>query len=137
MYRLAISILKNTADAEDAVSEAILIAYENLASLKDTDRFLSWMMTIVANSSKKLLRTRKKVDLYADTDLLEQSTQEGGNEIWDTVLTLPKEYGQVVVLYYYEGFSTKEIAGILHIPEGTVKSRLSRARHKLQQLIGN
>jgi len=73
MYRLAMSILKNSNDAEDAVSEA--------------------------------------------------------------VLTLNAKYAKVVILYYYEGFSTREIARILHIPEGTVKSRLSRARSKLQQII--
>ncbi len=73
--------------------------------------------------------------LYDNLGLFEKSIEERTGEMWEAVLTLDEEYGKVVILYYYEGFSTKEIAKILHIPEGTVKSRLSRARSKLQQII--
>ena len=93
------------------------------------------MMTILVNVSKKMLRKKKRVVLYDDLGLFEKSTDEGSCEMWEAVLTLNAKYAKVVILYYYEGFSTKEIARILHIPEGTVKSRLSRARSKLQQII--
>lgn len=135
MYRLAMSILKNSNDAEDAVSETVLTAYEHLSSLKKNDSFKAWMMTILVNVSKKMLRKKKRVVLYDDLGLFEKSTDEGSCEMWETVLTLNAKYAKVVILYYYEGFSTREIARILHIPEGTVKSRLSRARSKLQQII--
>jgi RNA polymerase sigma-70 factor (ECF subfamily) len=135
MYRLAMSILKNTTDAEDAVSESILIAYKHLSSLKKPDSFKAWIMTILSNVSKTMLKNREKIDLYKEPDLFEKTAKEDSNEIWQLVLTLSEEYSQVVILYYYEGFTTKEISKILHIPEGTVKSRLSRARNKLQQLI--
>ncbi len=135
MYRLAMSILKNSNDAEDAVSETVLTAYQNLSSLKKNDSFKAWMMTILVNVSKKMLRKKKRVVLYDDLGLFEKSTDEGSCEMWEAVLTLNAKYAKVVILYYYEGFSTKEIARILHIPEGTVKSRLSRARSKLQQII--
>ncbi len=135
MYRLAMSILKNSNDAEDAVSETVLTAYEHLSSLKKNDSFKAWMMTILVNVSKKMLRKKKRVVLYDDLGLFEKSTDEGSCEMWEAVLTLNAKYAKVVILYYYEGFSTKEIARILHIPEGTVKSRLSRARSKLQQII--
>lgn len=135
MYRVAMSILKNTVDAEDAVSDAILIAYEHLSSLKKIDSFKAWIMAILVNKSKDMLKKRRKMDLCENPDLFEKSTKGSSNEIWESVLALNKEYSQVVILYYYEGFSTKEITKILHIPEGTVKSRLSRARRKLQQII--
>ncbi len=135
MYRLAMSILKNSNDAEDAVSETVLTAYEHLSSLKKNDSFKAWMMTILVNVSKKMLRKKKRVVLYDDLGLFEKSTDEGSCEMWEAVLTLNAKYAKVVILYYYEGFSTREIARILHIPEGTVKSRLSRARSKLQQII--
>lgn len=135
MYRFAMSILKNSNDAEDAVSETVLTAYEHLSSLKKNDSFKAWMMTILVNVSKKMLRKKKRVVLYDDLGLFEKSTDEGSCEMWEAVLTLNAKYAKVVILYYYEGFSTKEIARILHIPEGTVKSRLSRARSKLQQII--
>jgi RNA polymerase sigma-70 factor (ECF subfamily) len=135
MYRLAMSILKNTSDAEDAVSETILTAYEHLYSLKKPDSFKTWIMTILSNVSKDMLKKKKKVDLYNEPDMLETTVKEDSTEIWEFVLTLSEEYSQVVILYYYEGFTSKEIAKILHIPEGTVKSRLSRARNRLQQII--
>ena len=135
MYRLAMSILKNTDDAEDAVSETILTAYEHLSSLKKSDSFKAWIMTILVNVSKKMLRKKKREVLYDNLGLFEKSIEERTGEMWEAVLMLDEEYGKVVILYYYEGFSTKEIAKILHIPEGTVKSRLSRARSKLQQII--
>lgn len=135
MYRLAMSILKNSNDAEDAVSETVLTAYEHLSSLKKNDSFKAWMMTILVNVSKKMLRKKKRVVLYDDLGLFEKSTDEGSCEMWEAVLTLNAKYAKVVILYYYEGFSTREIARILHISEGTVKSRLSRARSKLQQII--
>lgn len=135
MYRLSMSILKNTNDAEDAVSEAVLAAYEQLSSLKKIDSFKAWIMTILVNKSKDILKKRKKLELCENTELFEKSTKEDTNEIWNAVLELNEEYSEVVILYYYEGFSIKEITKILHIPEGTVKSRLSRARSKLQQII--
>lgn len=82
-----------------------------------------------------MLRKKKRVVLYDNLGLFEKSIEERTGEMWEAVLTLDEEYGKVVILYYYEGFSTKEIARILHIPEGTVKSRLSRARSKLKQII--
>ncbi len=82
-----------------------------------------------------MLRKKKREVLYDNLGLFEKSIEERTGEMWEAVLMLDEEYGKVVILYYYEGFSTKEIAKILHIPEGTVKSRLSRARSKLQQII--
>lgn len=135
MYRLAMSILKNTADAEDTVSESILKAYEHLASLKKRDSFRAWIMTIVANESKLTLRKRGRVNLCDEMDFLKEQPQGGTSEVWDAVMALKEEHSKVVILYYYEGFSTKEVSRILHIPEGTVKSRLSRARNELRIMI--
>lgn len=59
MYRLAMSILKNTDDAEDAVSETILTAYEHLSSLKKSDSFKAWIMTILVNISKNATKEEK------------------------------------------------------------------------------
>ncbi len=101
MYRLAMSILKNSNDAEDAVSETVLTAYEHLSSLKKNDSFKAWMMTILVNVSKKMLRKKKRVVLYDDLGLFEKSTDEGSCEMWEAVLTLNAKYAKVVILYYY------------------------------------
>lgn len=135
MYRLAMGILKNETDAEDVVSNAILSAYEHISSLKNRNKFKAWVMTIVANEAKTWLRKQKRVDLYGEMSRFEGVTGEENKDIWKLVLTLDEEFSKVVILYYYEGFTTKEIAKILHISDGTVKSRLSRARDKLKKLI--
>ncbi len=135
MYRMAMGILKNNADAEDAVSSSIINAFEHLHSLKKPEKFKSWIMTIVLNESKAILRRNKRIDLYSDTDIFEKKNYEDDTDIWQLVLSLDANFSKVVILYYYEGFSTKEISKILHISEGTVKSRLSRARDKLKIIL--
>ena len=135
MYRLAIGILKNEADAEDAVSNAIMYAFEHLSSLKNVDKFKAWIMTIVANEAKSMFRKRKKIDLYSDSSLLDSVMEDSNKDVWQLVMSLDAEFSKVVVLYYYEGFSVKEISGIIHKSEGTVKSRLNRARKKLKLLL--
>ena len=135
MYRLAMGILKNNADAEDAVSSSIINAFEHLHCLKKPEKFKSWIMTIFLNESKAILRRNKRIDLYSDTDIFEKKNHEDDTDIWQLVLSLDANFSKVVILYYYEGFSTKEISKILHISEGPFKSRLSRARDKLKIIL--
>ena len=134
MYRFAYSILRNEMDAEDAVSEAIMKGYENIHRLRDRDKMKTWMMTILSNEAKKIY---KKKSLFIKEEFLSTLEVENGKdyELWDVVKHMPSSFSEIIILYYYEGFSTKEIACILKIAEGTVKSRLSRARENLKKLL--
>lgn len=135
MYRLALSILRNETDAEDAVSESVLKAYEKLDKLKNSDKFKPWLMKILVNQAKTMLRKKKRIDLMEDISLLEMSFEDQTGELWSVVSELEAEFRNVVILFYYEDMTTKEIAKALQIAEGTVKSRLSRAREKLKQKL--
>ncbi|MDD2972386.1 MAG: RNA polymerase sigma factor [Lachnospiraceae bacterium] len=135
MYRLAVSILRNSTEAEDAVGEAIIKAYEKLDKLKDADKFKAWIMQIVVHEAQNIYRTKKHFQYVEDLELTGASYQDEHLELLELVLELPEEFRSVVVLFYYEGFSQKEIAGILQTPEGTVKSRLFRARKILQEKL--
>lgn len=135
MYRLAFSILRNEADAEDAVSETVLKAYEKLDNLRNTNKFKSWIMKILVNQAKTMLRGKNRIDLMADMEQLEMSFDNQTGELWSVVSELDEEFRNVVILFYYEDMTTREIAKTLQIAEGTVKSRLSRAREKLKQKI--
>ena len=106
MFRLAYSIVLNREDAEDVVSESILKAFSNLSELKNSRKMKAWLFQIIANESKTCLRKRKRVELT-----------------------------EVILLYYFETFRVKEIAKILAVSEGTVKSRLSRARQELKKAL--
>lgn len=134
MYRLAYSIVKNDADAQDAVSDAILLALEKRNQIKNKDNMKAWLMQIVVNSSKQIIRKMNRVS-YIEESQFEQSIAFEGDELWLILSELEEELREVIVLYYYLQFSVKEISGIVKVPEGTVKSRLSRARTKLAKIL--
>lgn len=135
MYRLSYGILHNQQDAEDAVSEAIIKAYEHLDSLKNREKFKSWIMMITANEAKKIYKKRKRVELIEDIRICESGHNDHHDELWDIVMTLDARYRSVLILYYYEQMKISEIGNILHISEGTVKSRISRAKNKMKELL--
>ncbi len=136
MYRLAFSILRNDADAQDAVGEAIVLAFEKSHQLRKTSSAKSWLMQILVNSSKKIAVQSNKYVLLENEIQYEQAEEFKDDDMWETVMELDEEFREVVVLYYYEQFSVREIGKMLRVPEGTVKSRLARAREKLLRIIG-
>ena len=131
MYVLACSILKNQADAQDAVSECIVRAFENRTSLKKRTSARSWLMKILINVSRSAITKRQKVVLFADPEQYEQEPETAEDHLWSVILELPENVRVVMVLYYYEGFSVREISTLLDIPEGTTKTRLSSGRKQL------
>lgn len=135
MYRLALSILGNENDAEDAVSSAVIKAYERQEQLKKLSSFKPWIMTIVANEAKKTYSGRYRESSLEEMGDVFAGKEDEYHELWDVVSGLDKIYREVVVLFYYEQFSIKEIGRVLDIPTGTVKSRLSRAKEELRRCL--
>ncbi len=135
LFLLALSIVKNYDDAEDAVAETMLRAYEKIDSLKDQERFKFWLMQILVNNARTLLRKRKRVICVEEIESYIPDGREGISDIWETVLSLEDDLRTIVILHYYQGFRGDEIAIMLNLPVGTVKSRLSRARKKLRVLL--
>ncbi|WP_288774213.1 RNA polymerase sigma factor [uncultured Eubacterium sp.] len=135
MYVLACSILKNQADAQDAVSECIVRAFENRTSLRKRTSARSWLMKILINVSRSAITKRQKVVLFADPEQYEQEPETAEDHLWSVILELPENVRVVMVLYYYEGFSVREISTLLDIPEGTTKTRLSSGRKQLEKWI--
>ena len=135
MYVLACSILKNQADAQDAVSECIVRAFENRTSLRKRTSARSWLMKILINVSRSAITKRQKVVLFADPEQYEQEPETAEDHLWSVILELTENVCVVMVLYYYEGFSVREISTLLDIPEGTTKTRLSSGRKQLAKWI--
>lgn len=131
MYMVAISLLKNHADAEDIVQDSILIAYEKLYMLKNENKFKPWIMRIIVNQAKMIIRKNSRV-IYSE-EIPEAIYEDKNQDIWEIVLSMKSELSSVVVLYYEQGYSVKEISKIMSIPVGTVKSRLSKAREQLKK----
>lgn len=135
MYRLAFSIVGNDADAQDAVGDTVVKAYEKIQTLRKKESVQSWLMQILVNNSRNIVKKRRWKLLENEMEDLEDSGAFKSDEMWPLVMELPEEFRIVVALYYYQNFSVKEIGKMLKISEGTVKSRLSRGREKLSKLL--
>ncbi len=131
-YRYAYSVLLNRQDAEDAVSEMVLKAFEHLNDLRHIHKMRSWMFQILANQCKTALAKRRYAD-GLDENIHKEPDSEKYTQLWDCIRQMEPKFRETVMLYYFEGLKTREIAQILDISEGTVKSRLSRARDKLKE----
>ena len=142
-YNLARWLLNNDQDAEDVVQDASIRAFDSLDTLRGTNG-RSWFLAIVRNTSLNRIRQRKSSqtvelaveELIADPraanphELVVRAWQS--EEIKTALSNLPVEFREVVVLRELEDMSYKEIAEVTELPIGTVMSRLSRARERLQ-----
>ena len=131
MYRVAWSILRNNADCEDALQEAALKAWEKRGHLRNETYFRTWITRILINACYDTQRKRRRVIP------LDEVAERAAAASPDPTLTLalealPEKLRLPLSLHYLEGFSVEEIARILRIPAGTVKSRLHQARNQLR-----
>ena len=135
MFRAARALLDCDADAEDAVSEAVLRAWQAFDRLRGDHAVKAWLMKITINCAYEQRRKSARVTYTDDLEPLAGGAEDAHDSLWDTVRCLPEEFRIVTVLYYYDGFSTAEIARTVGVREGTVRSRLSRARARLRRLL--
>ena len=140
LYGLAYSITRNPYDAEDALSDAVLTSYRHRESIKNPESIRAWLYKVVHNEACALLRNKKNEDYYADISECGVPMEDAGMNpeninLWNQVLSLPEEYRSIVYLYYYKGLPLKQIQKIIGIPEGTIKSRLSKARSILYEKL--
>lgn len=136
LYHISKSILKDDCDCADAVQEAIVTAYGKLRSLRDERYFKTWLCRILIHECYRIYRANRKVvplEEALQTELPSEQSRDPG--LFAAIMTLREELRLVIVLHYVEGFQVSEIAGMLKIPEGTVKSRLSRARAELRSAL--
>lgn len=137
LYRIAKGILGAEYDIEDALQETTLKAWLQISNLKKEEYFKSWLIRILINECYGVLRRRKKVIPLEEIKHLESYDINSGEKVdlWDALSLLSDEFRAVIVLFYYEDLSYRDIAGILNISEGTVKSRLFRAKTKLEEIL--
>jgi RNA polymerase sigma-70 factor (ECF subfamily) len=142
VLRTIASIISDAEAAQDVAQEIFLLAWSNLAKLKERHKFERWLNQIAINSSKLWLRDQKK---YSETTVpLEENavslTQELRyqreklrQEVWDAIDELAEDYREVVILHYISGYSYKEISQMLSIPHSTIVGRLQEARNQLRR----
>ena len=136
LYKVAIAMTKNEDDALDCIQEAILQAYISIKDLRQDEYFKTWLIKILINKCNALLKKNKKI-LNLDVSIAENDKVEQSDrlELKDSINNLDSNLKIIVILYYYEDMSIKDISESLNIPQGTIKSRLSRARSKLKEML--
>ena len=139
LYRVAFGILKNDDEIYDAISATTVKVFENIHTLKKEEYVKTWITRILINECYKICNKNKKI-IYLENvqqkNLVHNDTHEE-LEFKNLIRNLNDELKEIVILYYFEDFSIKEISKIIKIREGTVKTRLSRARKKLEDTILN
>ncbi len=140
-YAVALSVTGSHEDAEDAAQEAFMVALERLEDCKSPDRFAGWLMTIVRNRSRNLVRREVlrgtdpvPVGAAAKGPTPDRATEqmELGERLLRALRKLPEVQREIVLLHDLDGWKHREIAVRLGIPSGTVRSHLHFARKALQ-----
>lgn len=134
LLRAALAILGDPYEAEDAVQDTFLRYLEKQPALNGTDHEKAWLLKVTVNGCKSRLRRMKRHPQEELLDIYPAPDGESG-EVAEAVFALPANQRAVVHLFYYEGYSTEEIAQILGQRPGTVRSHLSRARERLRQTL--
>ncbi|AVQ45782.1 sigma-70 family RNA polymerase sigma factor [Clostridium botulinum] len=138
LYRVSIAMLKNDDDALDGMQDAILKAFKGIKNLRKPEYFKTWLIKILNNSCKAIINKKRKIISYEE--YINNPYEEeccGEIDIKDAVNKLDYQLKILIILYYYEDMSLKNISNVLDIPEGTVKSRLSRARGYLKEYLSD
>lgn len=137
VYRICFSFMKNTTDTEDMVQETFLKLLSSGVSFVSEEHEKAWLIVTASNLCKDTLKKwwRRTEDVDNPALGLKQPPFEI-DEVLTAILKLPADQKTVVYMYYYEGYSTADIAGFLRCPRATVRSRLSRARKALKHKLG-
>lgn len=134
VYRLAYSYLKNSHDAEEIVQEVFLKLYMSDGCFERDDNVKAWLIRVSINLCKDRVKSFWfKYRSELDMDISTESEEE--NSLLEIINRLKPEYRAIILLFYYEDYSVKEIAKMLGISPTAVTTRLSRARKKLKNLL--
>lgn len=149
VFRLALSVLNDPDEANEAAQDTFIAALRALKSYRKTSSFKAWLYTITLNVSRSRLRKRKTIERLQntlktifqaqsqDTSTIEEAVigNEEDTALWETLEKLGEKHRTPIVLRYYHDLSVAEIAEILDIKEGTVHSRLSIGRERLRSAL--
>ncbi len=143
--RMAYLISGNEADSQDIVQETFVICYLNRKSLREPEYFQRWLYKILTREAWRVCRRSKREqpveEVFGDQEpkapaVLEEVLRNSRNrQLYEAIGALPPKQRTALVLHYFNGMGTKEIASVMGCLEGTVKSRLYAARNKLRLIL--
>lgn len=139
LFLIALSFTKNRDDAEDILQNVFLKLWKNTKRFENEEHMDKWLTAVAVNESKNYIKSpfrRKSVPLeYAEN--MYTFNDESDNDLFRVVMKLKPKESAVIHLFYYEDMSVKDIAKILRVKESAVKTRLSRARVHLKEMLGD
>ncbi len=138
VLRIAYTYLKNRADAEDIVQDVFLRIIDKKPSFNDENHEKSWLIRATINMCKNKVNLFWNKNKCSIDDVQEFAVSDKYNtdtSVFQAVMALGEKYRVVVYMYYYEGYSTPEIAKVIGKSETTIRSLLHRARNKLKDML--
>lgn len=136
MYRVSMSYLSDVEDAADAVQDTLAKAWEKRNILSRPEQFKPWVMRILVNQCKDVLRKRRRRSFYPlEEDTASSDPSVPQPPVMEAIQALKPELRTVMVLHYVDGHAVQEIASSLGVPLGTVKTRMRSARKRLKQTL--
>ncbi|MDO5324441.1 MAG: sigma-70 family RNA polymerase sigma factor [Clostridia bacterium] len=135
LYRIGCGMLREPQDRLDAVQEAVLKAWQNRNRLRREEFFETWLTRILINECHNIQNARRRSAPMDELPEPAAPPEDGSWALRDALMALDEALRLPLLLSYMEGYRVREIAKILRIPEGTVKSRIARAKRKLRALL--
>ncbi len=143
LYKIAISRMKTIEDAEDVIQETVIEAYVKMHTIRKNESFKSWIRTILLDMIKTFYERKAQKDIKIQTKLMENFEKDNVNNIIKTeqdmdfkmlLNKLEDEDRTIILLFYNDGYKVKEISKMLNMNVNTVKTKLSRARKKIEKM---
>lgn len=138
VYRLAMVLMGNISDAEDVTQTVFLKAWEKKPDFRDADYEIAWILTTTRNQCKDIHKSfyrRKRADLENAPEPQVTLETQMDSEIWEALQSLAEKYRMVLYLYYYEGYSVRELSVILRRRESTLQTQLATGRKQMKSLL--
>lgn len=130
LYRVSYGLLPNAYDQDDAVQETVKIALLKWQTLREPGALKAWLTRILINECYAILRRKRRETPYEEIHV--ELPPDGDREVIAHLMQLEAKHRLPIILNYMEGYTTREIAQMMRIPESTVKSRLKRGRELLR-----
>lgn len=136
VFRVAYTYMRSAPDADDVTQDVFLKLLKSDASFDSEEHLRRWLVRVTVNACRSLFRTpwRRVEDIEGYAHALAMPTKEH-EDLFSAVMRLPERFRVPIVLFYYGGFSTDEIAGLLRLRAATVRTRLTRGRARLRSLL--
>jgi len=134
LFRICLITLGNASDAEDAVQETMIKYLQKAPEFENEEHEKAWLITVVVNKCRDILRYRKRYATVNIEEIKEYAKTDEDSGILDALMKVPEKYRIVMVLYYIEEYSTKEIAQMIGKTISAVKMRLQKGRTLLREI---